>query len=62
MIFKKKRKKRIKSKDWYDFHEPFMFGTESIADRKVNQRFQKGLCRGCGKLPNICSCKSSERI
>lgn len=61
-MFKKKRKKRTKSVDWIDLHEPPRFGFESIADKKVYERSSKGLCRGCGKEPKLCTCKSSERL
>jgi len=60
-LFTKPRKKRTKSKDWFDYHEPPFF-YDSIADAKVSKRVQNNLCRGCGKELNNCHCKSSERI
>lgn len=34
------------------------FGNTSYAMTKIQNRLKSGLCMGCGKIKNKCSCKS----
>lgn len=57
---KRKRKRRVKSRDYCTcghFNCDPMMSPDSPAQRKIHKRLREGKCMGCGKIKNECSCK-----
>lgn len=57
---KRNRKRRTKSIDLCScghFNCDHMASPDSPANRKIQKRLSEGLCMGCGKKPEDCSCK-----
>lgn len=61
---KRKRKIRVKSIDLCSCGhfgcDPFSY--DSPAHRKIQKRLKDGLCMGCGKKPEECSCKHKGEV
>lgn len=60
MNLKRKRKRRVTSMDMCSCGDLFcdpMMGPDTPAKRKIKKRLKLGLCMGCGKKKEECSCK-----
>lgn len=62
---KRKRKRRVTSIDLCScghFNCDHIIGNTSPAHKKIQKRLSDGLCMGCGKKPEKCTCKHKGAV